>query len=273
MMKLHAKVRRASWGLIGLSLAAAGCRGGGRGASDGTTMGTSATAGGTATAGDALCADGIVEPGQMCFGPTFLRKIPQYSVWPTVADLDEDGIVDLVTAINNVSSQAPPNAVYFFRGVGDGTFEAEVISEANVQQPISRVVVRFHSDGRPPDVILGGALAVEVMEGVGDGTFTPGDIYRQGDYGYGAVIGGDFNGDGRLDLAGAALADMLRDMRLLLGQPDGTFVDGGNVVLGDLQDETSLLRAAAADLNGDGIDDLLKPDPSLALPRFVGQLR
>ena len=62
----------------------------------------------------------------------------------------------------------------------------------------------FNGDGKP-DLAVTNASGVSVLLGNGDGTFQP-PITTPLDHGYviggnGEMVAGDFNGDGRLDLA------------------------------------------------------------------------
>ena len=94
----------------------------------------------------------------------------------------------------------------------------------------------------------GGAGGVGIMLGNGDGTFQPAVNYPAGDEpNYIAV--GDFNGDGKLDLAVAnSAAD---NVSVLLGNGDGTFGAPVNYQAGN-----GAVEVSAADFNGDGNLDL-----------------
>jgi hypothetical protein len=89
---------------------------------------------------------------------------------------------------------------------------------------------------------------VSVLLGNGDGTFQPAVNYPVGS-GARSVTVGDFNGDGKLDLAVANLSD--NNVTTLLGNGDGTFAAAGNYAVG-----TGAVSVAAGDFNGDGKLDL-----------------
>ena len=66
------------------------------------------------------------------------------------------------------------------------------------------------------------------------------------------IVAGDFNGDGRLDLAVANVDS--NDVSVLLGNGDGTFADPGQFAT------TPHATPLVADVNGDGTDDVLVVD-------------
>jgi hypothetical protein len=108
----------------------------------------------------------------------------------------------------------------------------------------------FNSDGKL-DIAEGQTYPnseIEALLGNGNGTFQNPFVTASSFYQQYAMLGADFNGDGRLDLA---LSDGLGNVSIFLGKGDGTFgqlepflsVSGPNVL-------------AAADFNGDGRLDL-----------------
>jgi hypothetical protein len=107
----------------------------------------------------------------------------------------------------------------------------------------------------------GGPFSVTILFGKGDGLFTAGPtIQPAGVQSYPKMIGGDFNGDGKADLAVLSYNGLSTSyITVLPGNGDGTFgtpqtgqvynqpITGGDVILGTL---------VAADFNGDGKLDL-----------------
>jgi Calx-beta domain/FG-GAP-like repeat/FG-GAP repeat len=117
------------------------------------------------------------------------------SVWRmAVGDFTGDGIPDLVTAGQTVD---------VLPGNGDGTFASPIPNNVNGVVQTAVAVADFNGDGKL-DVITtsGGAGAVSVLLGRGDGTLTPPIDHAAGSYPE-AVAVGDFNGDGRPDAAAA----------------------------------------------------------------------
>ena len=151
----------------------------------------------------------------------------------TVADLNGDNVIDLVTANATVSA----NSVSVFLGNGDGTF-APHHDYVTPGSPYDVAVSDFNSD-EIPDL----AAANEIMLGNGDGTF--GTVIPLNVSGL-VSVAGDLNGDGHADLVLQA-----GDLKVLLGHGDGTFDLSGVFATVGCECDLKL-----ADINGDGILDV-----------------
>jgi hypothetical protein len=146
-----------------------------------------------------------------------------------VADFNGDGKLDL--AVANYES----NNVSILLGKGDGTFQIAVDygigTENYPATPGSVAVGDFNGDGKL-DLVVGGVESdnvsvVSVLLGNGDGTFQAAVNYGAG-AGQTSVAVGDFNGDGRLDLA--APASLL--LQTPLASLSSTSLNFGNELVG-----------------------------------------
>jgi hypothetical protein len=125
--------------------------------------------------------------------------------------------------------------------------------------PISVAVGDFNGDGTLDLAAAsygddqGNGAGVNVLLGNGDGTFQPALTFAAGIYPT-AVVVGDFNGDGTLDLAVADTGDSSghgAGVNVLLGNGDGSFQAARNFAAG-----SSPRSVAVGDFNGDGTIDL-----------------
>ncbi len=192
------------------------------------------------------------------------------ATWVTAADLNGDGNVDLAVMGNRDS--ALEGVIDIFLGNGDGTFR---FSRSYDSGPVSRggiAVGDFLGNGQLDlAVAVFGSLdsthtSIGIFLNNGDGTFQPryavpvlGPIR--------SVTVGDFNGDGKADLAvadglgtnGQLDQNFPAGLTILLGNGDGTFQTAGHYLSpatpggGTVNPEF----VVAGDLNGDGITDVI----------------
>ena len=132
-----------------------------------------------------------------------------------VADLNHDGIPDLVVA-NNGQFSGPYGSVAVLLGRGDGTF-GKPTHYLSGSRPVQLLLGDFNGDGSLDVAVVGGTDRVQVLLGNGDGTFSLPKSYQAGISPH-AIAAADFNGDGTLDLAVAT-----PNVSILLGNGDGTF--------------------------------------------------
>jgi hypothetical protein len=165
-----------------------------------------------------------------------------------LGDFNRDGVVDIVAATfngNNLSS------VSILLGDGDGTF-GRSSSYATGQNPASIVVADFNGDGHKDLATLNVSdNTVSVFLGVGNGTFKPAVSYPVGNNGQqGVIVAGDFNGDGKPDLAVTNFSAGTISALLNLG--NGTFTAHVDYGVGSFP-----VALATGDFNGDGRLDLV----------------
>ena len=190
----------------------------------------------TGSLGTAVAGVGWPNPGSLT------NTLDTYFV--LVADLNGDGIPDLVLGSNVVS-------IYLGNTNGSYTEAAAPSIQRPTSYPI--VIADFNGDGIPDLAVpLYGSNEIAILLGKGDGTFAvpvmasvPGSIVD-----ITQVVVGDFNGDGIPDLA--VIDSDSSTLDILLGNGDGTFTaETANPPISGIP-----LHFATGDFNTDGKTDL-----------------
>ena len=171
----------------------------------------------------------------------------------TAGDFNRDGHQDIVF-----------DGTTYLPGNGDGTFGTPVIinSDSNIR---SSVVGDFNNDGYLDLIDVGNNFVetqpMQVFLGNGNGTFQPVQRFWTLPQYPDKVVAADFNHDGNLDLA---LTLNPNGIAVLLGTGSGSFAPAVIYATDDLPN-----GIGAADLNGDGIVDLVATGSAIDV--FLGK--
>ncbi len=189
-------------------------------------------------------------------------------------DFNGDGRADVATI--GVDPVTRGGEVSVLLGNGDGTFQPQVTYVVGAD-PVAIVSGDFNDDGRidlavaDPSTDPDSSGTVSVLLGNGDGTFQPQVTYAAG-ISPRAIVTGDFNGDGRTDLAVVDYGSSAKgysngSVSVLLGNGDGTFQQQVGYAVG-----TAPTPIAAGDFNGDGRTDLAVAQGEFGQPGSVSVL-
>jgi len=222
--------------------------------------------------------------GTLRAAPTYVSGGLDNNSAVAVADLNGDGKADLVLTNDACVGLTCNAAISVKLGNGDGTFQAARVYDAGGNFPRGLVVADVNKDGFPDLVVAiecadyqtcssgGSNGAVAILLGHGDGTFSAANSYDSGGVNAASVAVADVNGDGSPDVLVANQCASATDcsagsITVLLGTTGGTLQSGQTFSSGAYSPGSVL----AADVNGDGIPDLIVANACLTAVSYACQ--
>jgi len=204
--------------------------------------------------------------GDVCEPPSARGLFPApvagvgYLPWDAAAgDLNGDGHTDLVVINAGYRFDARPS-LSILLGRGDGTFGSETRLQPGEGHPADVALGDFDGDGRPDLAVAAGGNAnpyggLLVFLNRGDGSFVP-PVKYDAAFGARSVVVGDFDADGRADIAVASQCTQIPcesgSVTVFHGNGDGTFQARTHLTVGRLAESIAI-----GDFNRDGKPDLI----------------
>src|SRR5215475_8248647 len=207
--------------------------------------------------------------GDGSFQTAILTSTAGTTPFVALGDFNGDGHIDVVAGTGGASGESDFGNLIVLLGNGNGTFQTQVSSKLRFW-PQFIVAADLNGDGKMDlaaavrENIFGGDL--RVFLGNGDGTFgDPAQV--RGEFASLVAIA-DVNNDTKPDLFGLEYIDPQSnpmEIQWMLGKGEGTFQDAVfnpcALSSGCIQLSTRPSWLAVADLNGDGLPDLVVTNP------------
>lgn len=178
----------------------------------------------------------------------------------SAGDANVDGKQDILATFTWATfAGCQTGTVAYFKGLGTGKFNApSFISIGSAAQANQAYLVDVNGDGKLDIVTSNADGSISVMTGKGNGTFNTAvvnnGLVALSPYSH-ALVFGDFNGDGKMDIAAVTSGGQDLNVRVLPGNGNGTF---GAPVASAMS--INGIALTAGDFNGDGKLDLVVAD-------------
>ncbi len=180
------------------------------------------------------------------------------------ADFNGDGFQDLIFPSGcGPGDSCTPSGFTLLLSNGAGGYQAPLSFTAPVNGANFLAVADFNGDGKPDVAVFNNCDAsctgssVSIFLNTGNGTFSDPNVYESGGVTQRAIVTGDFNGDGKMDIAVLNASDPSSSVPgvigILLGNGDGTF----QPVVTTNMPSGPATWIAGADFNLDGKTDLV----------------
>ena len=200
--------------------------------------------------------------GDGTFGTPLTAATGAYPVHVAVADLDLDGKMDVEVADENCATvPCGIGSISVLRGKGDGTFKAKHDFQSNTATNFVAVAT-FDAQDILPDIVAVNSQVfntygtVGYFKNMGRGSFATPVEYTTGQSST-AVVVGDFNNDGKLDMA--VLNREGSNLTLEFSNSDGTFGNNG-ITNNNFNFFGGPSGMAVGDFNNDGQLDFVSSD-------------
>ena len=229
--------------------------------------GLSQTSNMTGGQGTALSAQALSSPPPVP-GFLFRKALPAGFIPTSVAtgDFNKDGWVDWVV------SNAGSNDLWLYLGKGDGTSQLPLIIPLTGNSPIWVATADLRGNGILDLVVAEvDSQSVGILLGNGDGTFGPETTYYVPAPPLCLQVK-DFTGNGYPDiLVGLAGSRQTGPLALLPGNGKGSFGPADFLPDPSLSANSAIIDMAAADLNGDGLPDVVLNNGAYLVSAYVNR--
>ncbi len=169
-----------------------------------------------------------------------------------VGDFNGDGKADVAAPAHDVNDGSN-SQLRIYLGDGSGGFTFGNFYTTAVGRPSSIATADFNNDGKL-DLVVGNESKIQILAGSGTGSFSSVITYAVGGY---ALTTGDFNADGKQDIASIPFAAVPGRASVLMGFGTATFAAPVDTPTADFP-----RTVKTGDFNGDGKPDLITANGS-----------